>query len=203
MCSVSLLLHDGRSVWGVTSRVQNEYRIVSATIQSNMTYRPLPDWILFKKCCINVDNSRRLKDKSFCLAVLSSLRDADYTCRATSYEPFMSTLNLGDLEFPLKVEDVPKFSALNPALPPFRVFEAGDEERTFRVVLTSERLDAINILLYKGHYCWIKKLDAFLSRREKGGRHKFCPRCLGRFSTPGHLLNHHERWCESQTTQTW
>ena len=105
----------------------------------------------------------------------------------------MNRLNLEGLEFPMKVEDIPKFENLNNLN--VNVFElTGTVLAPFHN--NKNYLEPqIDLLLFENHYCLITKLHCLIN---KSSHMKWvCRRCLTAFSSE-HILNQHIDRCQKQ-----
>ena len=120
--------------------------------------------------------------------------------------PFIDELNVKGLVFPLKVQDVPKFEALNPSISinvlhiderqsivPIHVTEHRGRQHQINLMLLTQsyRLDAKgkevacdkkSETIFKNHYTLVKNLSRLFSSRTKREHQIFvCPYCLHRF----------------------
>jgi len=89
------------------------------------TYVPTPEWLRNKMAVVNLKNQDQL---CFVYAILSALfpaaRDPN---RISHYLPYVNTLNVTGLTFPLQVRDVPKFEKLNPTISVNALCEGDDD----------------------------------------------------------------------------
>ena len=102
-------------------------------------------------------------------------------------------LNLKELEFPMKVKDIPKFENLNNLN--MNVFELTNSVLTPIHTNTNYDQPQIDLLLFENHYCLITKLHC---RINKDSHMKWvCRRCLTAISSED-ILNQHIDRCQKQ-----
>ena len=78
------------------------------------SYVKLPDFLLKKRCIINVQNEDNL---CFKWAVLSCLYPAQKnTERLSNYIKYKDVLEFGNIQFPMQIKDIAKFEKLNVTL---------------------------------------------------------------------------------------
>lgn len=152
------------------------------------------------KKCINVKN----KDE-FCFlysVFLGHMRNQDPTYfkqmknkdRVAPYrESALNTFNRGNLQFPLKVMDIPKFEKLNPELR-INVFEYTGSLTTFQsckvsplYISDSSQDEEICLLLWDGHYVL---LDWKAFSNMQGQSKHYCSRCFSSFRSKDALDKH-------------
>ena len=100
------------------------------------------------------------------------------------------------LEFPMKVEDIPKFE--NPNNLNVNVFELTNSVLT--PILNNENYlqPQIDLLLFENHNCLITKLHCL---KNKNSHMKWvCRRCLTAFSSEQYLFDHISRCTNQQPT---
>ena len=177
------------------------------------SYIPLPDEIIKKKACINVQNE---DDKCFQWAILSALHPTSkHTERVTKYKAFEGELNFKGIEFPVTSRQIAKFEHQNDVSINLYILKKRDEK--FEVspchVTKSKKEQHVNLLfvqdhyvdeegeeeeeegdevLPKFHYVWIKDLSRLTSKQLSSQSHKtfICDRCLHYFRTEEKLKTH-------------
>ena len=109
----------------------------------------------------------------------------------------MNKPNLKGLEFPMKVEDIPKFEKLNNSN--VKVFQLTNSVLTPIQLNTNYDQPQIDLLLFENHYCLITKLHCLIN---KGSQMKWvCRRCLTAFSSEQILFDHTSRCVDQQPTK--
>lgn len=161
------------------------------------TFKPLPKWIQGKKACVNVDNTK-YPDRCFEFSVLAALHpEGTHRNRASSYSQWFGSLDVSMLKFPVKISYIPAFETANNLS--IRVF--GVEDNKIVPIKYSADLNAINLLLFDGHYVWVKNLDWLLNSDKLKTRFN-CHRCLYPFLTKEALAKHNELECGEQAQVT-
>jgi len=168
------------------------------------SYIPTPAWIKNKHAVINVKNHN--DQKCFVWSILSCLYPASHNPdRLQNYDQYEKTLNLDSLEFPLAVEDIPKFEAQNPTIA-IHCIAADSKEKSFSILYLSPRVHqrdhTLTLLLLDDerrsknhHYVFVKNLSSLIAHRSKDGhRSHVCLSCLQVFSSE-RVLKNHERCC--------
>lgn len=172
------------------------------------SYIELPEIIKNKKCCINVQNKN--DNKCFMWSILSAIypakKDAD---RTSKYIEYMEELNFKDIEFPMKLKDIPKFEKQNEIsinVYSYNIKINDDEKEIMEPYVMykhSKKYEKLVNLLYfengenedfNSHYCWIKNFSAFMSDSSTRNQYFYCFSCLQRFTTQD-KLNDHEKYC--------
>ena len=134
----------------------------------------LPAYIRNKHAVINVQNN---DNKCFVWSVLSSLYQATRSAhRRMNYVQHLDDINWKCFEMPMKLQDIPKFEELNQLSISVYDYEDGNFAPLRISSFKHER--HIPLLLYKGHYCWIKNLDRLLHDQNKHNGKRYCPCCL-------------------------
>ena len=151
----------------------------------------LPEKYKNNKSIIIVKNDDQL---CFLWCILAHLCPVEDKKSITSnYSMHFNKLNLEGLEFPMKVEDIPKFENLNNLN--VIVFELT------RTVLTPIHINKnylqpqIDLLLFENHYCLITKLHCLINKNSH--MNWVCRRCLTAFSSED-ILNQHIDRCQKQ-----
>ena len=105
----------------------------------------------------------------------------------------MNKFNLEGLEFPMKVNDIPKFENLNSLN--VNVFELTGTVLTPLYINTIYDRPQIDLLLHETYYCLITKLHCLQSKISH--MNHMCRRCLAAFSSQPVLFDHIDR-CQKQ-----
>ena len=89
--------------------VVTEYRPLCGS-----SYIPTPKRLQNKRCIVNVQNSDQ---KCFIYSILSCLHEAPtHRNRVRNYTPYLNTLNVDGLTFPVQTRDIPHFERANPKI---------------------------------------------------------------------------------------
>ena len=168
------------------------------------SYLKLPKQLEDKKAVLNIQND---DEKCFLWSVLASLHPVsrrDQPHRLHHYKQYVNELNVGGIEFPMRVNQIAKFERQNTTIS-VNVF--GYEERElFPLYITKEKKEHhVNLLLFSSnetsHYCLIRNLSRLLGPLTKyKGRKFFCEYCLHGF-TRRDLLEQHEPHCSKNGPQ--
>lgn len=170
---------------------------------ANSSYIKLPPFIANKKAVINVKNPN--DNKCFLWSVLAYLyNQPGRNYQLSWYKKYEKTLNMDNINYPVKLKDIDKFERQNVNLSvnviTFEEENSNNEQKyTFyplRVTKFREREHVIQLLLIPGttkehfHYCLINTKKGFngLSRllcnlTKVGKATHYCPFCLHRFSS--------------------
>ena len=116
--------------------------------------------------------------------------------RVTHYENHFHELNQGDIQFPMKIKDIPTFEILNNLN--INVFElsANDKSLSPKYVNKNYYDEQIDILLYENHYCLITHLHNFCRNNEHYTH--LCRRCLNTHGVQTKLEEHMLRCIEQK-----
>ena len=149
---------------------------------------------------LNIQNQ---DNKCFMWSVLASIHPAnDNRWRVGHYIRYEHELDLTGLNFPMKVNHIPKFKRQNQ----ISVNVFGYESGAYPIYISKHRFARhVNLLLISQgpiqHYCLITNLDHFLSHQTKHGDPRFyCSHCLHGFTT-AHLLTEHKPYCQPHGPQ--
>jgi hypothetical protein len=138
-------------------------------------------------------------------SVISCLHQAkEHVDRLNHYNKpeYINDLNFEGINFPVKIQDIPKFESDNK----INVTVFSYEEQTFYPLYhNNKQFYEMNIdLLYfgneeKNHYCWIKNLSRLLNDQLEVNRSKkyFCRRCLNYSARTEDALKKHQKVCFS------
>ena len=113
------------------------------------------------------------------------------------YENHFHELNQGDIQFPMKIKDIPTFERLNNLN--INVFElsANDKSLSPKYVNKNYYDEQIDLLLYENHYCLITNLNNFCKNNEHYTH--LCRRCLNTYGDRTKLEEHMLRCIEQKT----
>jgi len=162
------------------------------------TYLPLPKNLAKKKAIINVQNRDNECLKWAIRAALFPPKDGNQAERPSKY-PVKDGINYEGIDFPTPVKQIDKLEAQNKNLA-INVF--GWENNCViphRISKKEKSLPRINLMLIeseiKQHYCYVKRVSAFLFDRTKNRNAKhYCMMCLTGFSRAD-LLENHKKYC--------
>ena len=168
--------------------------IAAYTPLHGSSYVKLPAKLEDKKAILNIQNDDQ---KCFLWSILAALHPVhwrDHAQRVQHYRSFEGELNVGGIEFPVKVSDITKFEKQNPALS-INLF-GYEEKELFPLYITKEKKEHhVNLLLISSnetkHYCLIRNLSRLLRSLTKYKCKKyFCEYCLHGFVWEDSLLEH-------------
>ena len=163
-----------------------QFSISNYTQTRGSSYVELPPAIANKKAVINIKNE---DDQCFKWAVLSSMHEYKNANQVSHYKKHDKELDFTGIEFPVSVDDIPKFERKNNIA--ISAYELQDDDvssmRPWRVAPVSDK-PLVNLMLYKGHWMWIKNWDRLWSDEKHCV--KKCPRCLCSFSKDKNMEEH-------------
>ena len=119
------------------------------------TFVDLPPYLKAKQAIINVKNS---DERCLMWALLSALHPGSRNPQRISiYRQYENELDFTGIEFPVSLQDIPKVERLNDLSINVFAYEA---PVTIKPMYLSKREGCtIDLLLYRGHYCWIKRFS--------------------------------------------
>lgn len=172
------------------------------------TFVELPDCLKNKKALINVNNSKKLQNRCFELAVCAGLfptsSGSGIGDRVSSYTEHLDKLNMKGIESPVKESSFNKFCSQQTfkiSLSLYAYENNNDGVFPLRVSETKEE-NHINLLIYQNHYVLIKSFDRLLNNRKVHSHSLYhCDRCLHGYSGKKLLEEHNTRPCDSQKTK--
>jgi hypothetical protein len=152
---------------------------------------------LKKKCCIvNVKNQDQ---KCFLWSILAALHpNYENPSLVTNYQPFENTLDMGDIQYPVKLDKVAKFEKQNS----ISVNVFGWNNELFPLYITTQRQDFhVNLLLFSEgeiqHFSLIHDLNRLLYQQNKHkARMYYCNYCLHGFVKEDTLHSHIPYCCQ-------
>jgi hypothetical protein len=157
------------------------------------SYKALPEKLQLKKAIVNVKNFG--DNACFKWAILSALypaaKDAN---RVTKYDKIDHKLKFP--KFPTPITDIHKFERENN----ISVNLYGENYLLQKSTHISET--HVDLLLYEGHYSWIKNFSRFCGKFKSNGKchTHYCKHCLQGYSTERLLENHMSMGCAEITT---
>ena len=199
------------SGWTLVSIINLEININKFTQILGSSFLELPEPIRRKQACINVKNKD--DDQCFMQAVLSALHLVDFKnhpYRISKYKDFVSELNFDGIEFPVRVNQIPKFEAQNDiSINVFGLSKKDGQLSVFPYQATKQKRQRhIPLLLvennydddedeetpYKFYYVWIKDLSALCNSQISKDKHKkyICERCFHAYYSEENLKTHEE-----------
>nr|CAH7736483.1 unnamed protein product [Callosobruchus chinensis] len=214
------------SGFALQSIISLEVNINKLGMGNGTSYIKLPDQILKKHACINVQNDDQA---CFYWSIVSALYPKDKNPQRTSVYPHYSVvLNTENLDSPMSLPKISKFEKINNISVNVYSLELIkiDEMSLYNVVpakLTKNKLGRhVNLLLVqnvyfpklddyeampvedadtteiKYHYCWIKDLSRLVSFQlsKKKSKKYICDRCLKYFPNKAALTSH-SIYCEN------
>jgi hypothetical protein len=181
------ILNEG-SGWALESIDGMLFKFAKYDPLKGRSYIPLPRDIATKKAIINIQNE---DDQCFKWAVLSQLHQAhENPHRLSHYKRFEEDLNFEGIEFPFKLDDLPKFERRNAGIS-INVFglewnEVSKLHNVYPLRVVDKTLKKhVNLLLLedkatnKAHYACIKNFSRLMGDTSKNAHKKFyCYRCL-------------------------
>ena len=116
--------------------------------------------------------------------------------RVTHCESHFHELNQGDIQFPMKIKDIPTFEILNNLK--INVFElsANDKSLSLKYVNQNYYEEQIDLLLYENHYCLLTNLHNCCRKNEHYTH--LCRRCLNTYGDQIKLEEHLLRCIEQK-----
>ncbi|XP_039295264.1 uncharacterized protein LOC111056839 [Nilaparvata lugens] len=147
-----ILLEDKHFIY-----IRNLSRLTLANVASS--YIPTPKKLANRKSTINIKNEDQ---KSFLWSVLSFFNEDQKHNRVTDLQKYSHLVNVGDLEFPVKIEDIQKFESFNEDIC-INIYNYAEESDTISPLYVSKyqnRLHKINLILLEDkHFIYIRNLS--------------------------------------------
>ncbi|XP_045484598.1 uncharacterized protein LOC123689276 [Pieris rapae] len=171
----------------------------------------LPNDIKTKKAVINVKNT---DDACFKWALLSALfpiqKNSDRVI--SSYTKYSHKLKFGNIQFPVKLNDLHQIESLNNISINVFGLEYNEQRKKHCIVgplyFTKNKMrNHINLLYLTqgniGHYCYIKNMSRLISSQVSKSKEAIylCDFCLQYFLTSERLNNHQKNDCSHICTQ--
>ena len=158
------------------------------------SYCKLPKPFCISKSIVNKQN-----DDNYCFlrSILAhKYKVENHREKVSNYEKHFHEFNQGDIQFPMKIKDIPTFERLNNLN--IKVFElsANDKSLSPKYVNKNFYDEQIDLLLYENHYCLITNLDNFCRNNEHFNH--LCRRCLNTYGDQTKLEEHMLRFIEQK-----
>ena len=146
-------------------------------------------------------NIRNNDQKCFTWSILAKLfppEKNNHTTRVSSYSLHKGYLNMDNINYPVKIKDIPKFETQNPEIS-INVFalEKPDDINTLYPLYTTNYKDRefeIDLLYLEKdgntHYCLIKNLESLFNNN--GNKVYICRNCMSCFTTSEAFKKHQE-----------
>jgi len=160
------------------------------------SYFPTPDFIAFKHATINIQNTE--DDRCFLYCVIAHELDLPKNAdHVTRYIPYVCCFNMSGINYPMEIDQIPKFEKQNPrySIGVLSYIEDTEGNRSLAPMYMSKHQNRpvhVNLLLLTSqnsqgepirHYILIKSLNRLL-RHIKGSHNVYpCRFCLHRFSS--------------------
>ena len=138
-------------------------------------------------------------------SILSALHYRDITKnhdRVTKYERYENSLKFDNIQFPVKLNKIPKFEKFNKIN--VNVFSYDEKYNVFPLQISKNNFNKVFDLLLisnknNDHYCWIKNVDGLASKQINKDSHKYfhCKKCMHGFKTKD-LLEKHNKNCTTE-----
>ena len=158
------------------------------------SYCKLPKPFCNSKSKVNIQNN---DNYCFMWSILAHNYKVDnHRERVSHYENHFHEFNQGDIQFPMKIKDIPTFEILNNLN--INVFElsANDKSLSPKYVNKNYYDEQIDLLLYENHYCLITNLHNFC--RNNVNYTHLCRRCLNTYGDQSKLEEHMLRCIEQK-----
>ena len=183
-----------------------EYHFHKVTLKGGSSYIPSPEWIAYKKCTINPQNTEDNNCFQYSIvAALNHQKISNHSERISNFKPFINNYNWNDLEFPAGHKDYSAFEqnnskiALNILYVPYNTKEmlpsyiskhnkTGNIQANLLMITDNEN---------NWHYLAIKSISGLLHgiTSTNHGDH-YCLNCFHLYRTLNALKNH-EKLCEN------
>ena len=176
---------DGTSYFEADRITRLDLHVSPYTPLSGARKANLPDWLANKKALINIDNK---DDRCLEWALLSALYPADKDGQEPyKYRKYLGELDFGTIQFPVAIKDIPRVEEYNNIS--INLYGVDESLKKIFPLHTLGKPDAIPLLIYEGHYMWIKNWNRLVNTQ---GSHKhICPICIGAsFKTSDNLTEH-------------
>ena len=184
---------------GYTVKKINNVTIVSHNENIyGSSYISLPKKLKSKKCCINIKNK---DNKCFLWCIIAHFylidnKDITHVDRLSNYnkKELIEKYNFDNISFPVEPKHIPVFERDNDLT--INLYYYNDNHEINIVYPITQRLinenKHVNLLLYKNHYCLIKRLSSLFSDYATGNNKAYvCQGCgIAVFTTDKALKNH-------------
>lgn len=173
-------------------------------LRGGSSYFKLSKFIRNKKSVLNLENN---DEACFAWSVVAGLYpntspNKKNVCRTSSYPNYWDVLNINNLNFPLKLNDIPLFEKNNENIS-INVFTLEKKKIVGPLYHTMKKKpNHVNLLYVEKnnthHYCLIKNLSGLISKNYSKHGHKIyiCDGCLNVFHKRDKLENHSKNDCK-------
>ena len=158
------------------------------------SYCKLPKSFSNSKSIVNIQN---IDNYCFLWSILAHKYKVDsHRQRVSHYENHFHELNQGDIQFPMKIKDIPTFERLNNLN--INVFELSANDKTFSPKYVNKNYydEQIDLLLYENQYCLITNIHNFCKINEHYNH--LCRRCFNTYGDQSKLEEHMLRCIEQK-----
>ena len=158
------------------------------------SYCKLPKPFCNSKSIVNIQNN---DNYCFLWSILALKNEVDnHRERVSHYTNPFYELNQGDIQFPMKIKDIPTFERLNNLN--VNVFELSANEKSLSPKYVNKNYydEQIDLLLYENRYCLITNLHNFCKNNEQYNH--LCRRCLNTYDNQSKLEEHMLRCIEQK-----
>ena len=158
------------------------------------SYCKIPKSFSNSKSIVNIQNN---DNYCFLWSILAHKYKVDnHRERVSHYTNHFHELNQGDIQFPMKIKDIPTFERLNNLNINFFELSANDKSLSPKYVNKNYYDEQIDLLLYENHYCLITNLHNFCKNNEHYNH--LCRRCLNTYDNQSKLEEHMLRCIEQK-----
>ena len=157
------------------------------------SYCKLPKSFCNSKSIVNIQNN---DNYCFLWSILAHIYKVDnHRDRVSHYENHFHELNQDDIQFPMKIKDIPTFERLNNLN--INVFELSANDNTLSPKYFNKNYydEQIDLILYENHYCLITNLHNFCRNNE---HYTYLCRCLNTHGDQTKLEEHLLRCIEQK-----
>ena len=157
-------------------------------------YCKLPKSFCKSKSIVNIQNN---DNYCFLWSILAHKYKVDnHRERVSLYENHFHELNQGDIQFPMKLKDIPTFERLNNLN--INVFDLSANVKSFSPKYVNKNYfdEHIDLLFYENHFCLKTNLHNFCRNNEHYTH--LCRRCLNTYGDQTKLKEHMLRCIEQK-----
>ena len=183
--SISNFTSDG-SGWSVDAVLKLELVVGRYQPLAASSYIPTPRKLSLTKAVVNIKNSQ--DEMCFLWSVLAHIYpQKDHKDRVSKYLPFINTISMSGIEYPVSINSISKFETQNPNIS-INVFgydiednirnESKNEVYPLRITSNKDRLHHVNLLLLsdtnsRKHYCLVSSINKLLFSLTKHSNKSF------------------------------
>jgi len=176
------------------------------------SFKKLPDWVINKRCCINIENK---DNKCFFYSVIASkvyesLQNKKHSSRVSNYKDYMNLFDFSmfihekqkldemgnvyqsdDCSIAIDSNRFDKFCQINKVC--LSIFDIEDSNNRVKPIYASRMKEyetEIDIGYYDGHYVLIRNLSALLGNEKIKNKMYHCKNCLNGFWSQEKLQKH-------------